>query len=53
MALAIDIMDGCGLSNKTCREHLPCSVILVQDAAVLVAKLETRRSASVYKGEWA
>ena len=58
MALAIDIMDGCGLSNKARHERLPRSAILVihfveGGIAVLLAKLGTRRSASVYRGEWA
>ena len=59
MALAIDIMDGRGLSNTKCVTNA-ChrSAILVVDfivggAAVLVAKLGTRRSALVYRGEWA
>ena len=58
MALAIDIMDGRGLSNKACRERLPKEAILVVHfivgaVAVLMAKLGTRRSISVYRGEWA
>ena len=58
MALAIDIMDGRGLSNKAHRERLPRSAILiihfiVGGIAVFVTKLGTRRSASVYRGEWA
>ena len=57
-------MDGCDLSNKACCEHImPAqgdkgSAILVihfivGDSAALIAKLRTRRSASVYIGELA
>ena len=58
MALAIDIMDGSSLSNKTCVNACPSSAILVVhfivgDVAVLMAKLGTRWIASVYRGEWA
>ena len=53
MALAIDIMDGRGLINKARRECQPkeCHISPVGGAAVLVAKLGTRGSASVYRGE--
>ena len=58
MALAIDIMDGRGLINKARRNACPRSAILVVHfivggVAVFMAKLGTRRSASVYRGEWA
>ena len=58
MALAIDIMDRRGLSNKARRECLPkeCHIsrsFILGGVAVLVAKLGTRRSISVYRGEWA
>ena len=41
-----------------CHEHLPKETkavlyFIVGDATVFVAKLGTRRSTSVYKGEWA
>ena len=55
-APAIDIMDGCGLSNKARRERLPRSTILVVHfiiggVAVLMAKLGTTWSVLVYRGE--
>ena len=55
MAVAIDIMDGRGLSNKTRRERLPkeCYISRSLGIAVLMANLGARRSASVYRGEWA
>ena len=57
MALAIDIMDGRGLSNKARRERLPKECLLVVHfivggIAVLMAKLGTTWSTSVYRGEW-
>ena len=55
MALAIDIMDGRGLSNKARHERLPkeCYISRSFYSRVFMAKLGTRRSASVYRGEWA
>ena len=55
MALAIDIMDGRGLSNKVRRERLPkeCCISILRAIAVLMVKLGAIRSASVYRGEWA
>ena len=58
MALAVDIMDGRGLSNKTLMNACPRSAILVihfivGGAAVLMAKLGARWSTSVYRGQWA
>ena len=57
MTLAIDIMDEWGLSNKACRERLPKERYISRSfcssyAAASVAKLGTRQSASVYRGEW-
>ena len=48
-------MDGRGLINKARRERQPkeCYISIVGGATVLVAKLGTRGSASVYRGEWA
>ena len=57
MALAIDIMDGRGLSNKARRNAWARSAILVVlfivgGIAVLMAKLGTTWSTSVCRGEW-
>ena len=51
-------MDGRGLSNKARRERLPKECYISRSfhsrgVAVLMAKLGTRRGASVYRGEWA
>ena len=59
MALAIDIMDGRGLSNKVRCECLPKECYIsrpfhsIGGVAVFMTKLGTGRSASVYRGEWA
>ena len=57
MALVIDTMDGHGLSNKARRERLPrkggAILVVRYSRKLLVWKLGTRRSASVYGGEWA
>ena len=57
MALAINIMD-MALVTKRIVNAYPRSAILVvhfivEAIAILMAKLGTRRSISVYRGEWA